>query len=792
MFFHNLLIIYRNFKKYRGSFLINLIGLSVGLACSLLIYLWVESELSTDTFHEKDDRLFMVMENMDQSGDIVTQTATPDPLAEALLEEIPEIEMAATVVPADWFGKIPLTVGEKKVKEVGQFVSKDYFNMFSFPLAEGAPNQVLADKNSIVISESLAMKLFGMSKGVTGKVIEWELVGQKMSHTVSGVFADLPANSTENFSFLIPYERFKELSEQIGRPMDWENHGPNTFVVLKQNSTAESVNSKIKNFIKGKNPNSNVSLFVTSYSENYLYGDYENGHAVGGRIEYVRLFSIIAIFILIMACINFMNLSTAKATRRIKEIGIKKAMGADRKSLIIQYLSESMVMTLVSLILGLILVAVVLPAFNDITGKELELTFSLSFVLTLLAITAFTGLLAGSYPALYLSGFDPAVVLKGTLKRSSGELLARSGLVIFQFTLSVILIVSVVVVYNQIQFVQNNNLGFDKDNVIYFPKEGDANQNLETFLAELDKIPGVKSVTSISQNFIGNDNSTGDLSWEGKQSNEIVSFTNMSGNYDLIETLDIKMKEGRAFSKKFGSDANKIIFNAKAIEVMGLNNPVGSTIRLWGEDYQIIGVTENFHFESFHEEIKPTFIRLAPEESMMVMARIEAGKEKATIGDVISFYENFTGYPCDYRFMDDDFQEQYVAETRVSKLSRYFAGLAILISCLGLFGLASFTAERRKKEIGIRKTLGATNMSVIMLLSKDFTKVVLISLVLSLPISYFLTKSWLEGFAYHIDLQWWFFAGAGLMALVISWLTVGIQSFKAAKVDPIISLRADG
>jgi len=792
MFSHNLLIIYRNFRKYKMSFLINLIGLSIGLACSLLIYLWVLDEMSVDTFHEKDANLYEVMENQKQSGTITTQKATPDPLAEALLEEIPEIEMAVTVVPSEWFGKIPLIIGENKIKEEGQFVSKDYFKMFSFELLHGDRNKVLSDKKSIVISESLAEKLFGQANDVIGESIMWELAGQKEEHVITGIFKDLPPNTTERFSFLIPYEAFKDLSKKIGRPMTWDNHGPYTYVLLKNATNPESVNSKIKYFINNKISGSNTTLFLKPYSENYLFGDYENGEENGGRIEYVSLFSMIAIFILIMACINFMNLSTAKATRRIKEIGIKKAMGASRKSLILQYLSESMVMTILSLFLGLLIAGMSLPEFNEITGKNLEITFSGSFILLILSITIFTGLVSGSYPALYLSAFDPATVLKGTLKRSSREIFARSGLVIFQFALSVLLIVAVVVVYKQITFIQTKNLGYNKDNVIYFSKEGRANESLETYLAELKNIPGVKNVTSIAQNFIGNESSTADVSWEGKSSENIINFSSISANYDLIETLGMSMKTGRSFSKNHGSESTKIIFNETAIKVMDLKDPIGVTISLWGEKYQIIGVVKDFHFESFHEEVKPLFIRFSPDETMTILAKIEAGKEQNTVGLIESFSKEYTGYPCEYHFMDDDFQIQYAAENRVSKLSQYFAGLAILISCLGLFGLASFTAERRKKEVGIRKTLGSSNTEIVLLLSKDFTIIVLASLVISLPVSYFLVVKWLGSFAYRINLEWWFFAGAGLIALLIAWATVGIQAYKAAKADPINSLRADG
>jgi len=522
---------------------------------------------------------------------------------------------------------------------------------------------------------------------------------------------------------------------------------------------------------------------MSPYSGLYLHGNYENGVQSGGRIEYVRLFSVIALFILVIACINFMNLSTAKAAARIKEVGVKKALGAGRKRLAIRYISESMLMTFLSLIAAVAIVGLVLPQFNLITGKQLELRPDARLVVSLLSITLFTGLIAGSYPALYLSGFNPVAVLKGKLNSSVGEVWIRKGLVTFQFTLSIILIVSVLVVYKQIEFVQRQNLGYNKDNVIYFDVEGRVKENPETFLSEIKKIPGIQSAASSTHDMIGHAWSTS-IGWEGKEPDENVQTQIMAVNPDFLETLGMEMKTGRFFSRDFPTDSGKIIFNEAAIEAMRLKDPIGKK----AQDSEIIGIVKNFHFESFHVDVQPQLFilhrgKFAP--ANYIMARIAAGREAETLERLDTFYKSYNpGFPLEYTFIDEDYQRQYISEQRVSTLSRYFAGLTIVISCLGLFGLAAFTAERRLKEIGIRKILGSTDFGIVRLLSGDFTKIVLLAIATALPVSYFIARKWLDEFAYRIDLEWWFFVGSGVLALLIAWFTVGLQTVRAARVNP--------
>jgi putative ABC transport system permease protein len=789
---HNLLIIFRNFKRDKSSFFINLIGLSTGLACVLLIYLWVNDELNFDSFHRKNKQLFQVMENQYNTNGIVTTNETPGLLAEALAAEMPEIKYAVCATDPAWYSENTLSVEDKIVRANGIFASQDYFNVLTYELIEGDKNAVLIDKNSIVISHAMAMKLFNTTENIIGKTIKWQEGNRKNEVAVSGIFKDIPPNTSVHFDYVLSFKLHEEL-EGGSRWNTWDNFTATTYVILRQGADINQLNAKIFNFVKSKTKYSNVTLFLKRYSEKYLYGKYENGVLVGGRIEYVRLFSLIAIIILIIACINFMNLSTARASRRMKEIGIKKTLGADRKSLVIQHLGESILMAILSLTVAIVLVELLLPQFNEITGKHIILNLNASVILSIVGITLFTGLTAGSYPALYLSGFNPATVLKGKFHSSIGELWTRNGLVVFQFALSSILIVAVLVVYKQIEFVQTKNLGYDKDNIIYFDKDGrfTEDQNLGTFLSEVKRMPEVVNASSIAHSMVKSENYTTGLFWDGKNPNEILRFESMYVDYDMIETLGIEMKEGRTFSREFGSDNSAIVFDEAAITAMGLKNPVGKVINLWGRfNLTIIGVTKNFHFESLHENVKPAFFWMRPQWTKYIMVRIKAGMEKEAVQKIQKLYAQFNpGLTFDYKFLDQSYQAQYAAETRVAVLSRYFAGLAILISCLGLFGLAAFTAERRRKEIGVRKVLGSSELGIITLLTNDFTRVVFASMLISLPVGYFITKHWLDSFAYRIDLQVWYFIGAGLITLFIAWITVAAQAIKAATANPVEALR---
>ena len=789
MFRHNLLLIIRGFKKDKSTLFINLIGLSTGLACAILIFLWVSDELSFDKFHQNDERLYQVMVNRQSGHGVQTEGFTPAFLAEALAEEMPEVEMAATTASIQGFEDIKLSIAYEDVvlKEKGRFVGKDFFNMFSYKLIKGDPGQILADKNSIVLSETLAVKLFESVENAIGKVVTLKV--KEEGYVVSGIFKDLPSNSSQDFDFLISWDAYKEYLPPHW--YDWDELIYKTYVLLPEGFDPDHLNEKIAGFIKTKYKDSQNELFIRPYSSGYLHGKYENGVQAGGRIEYVKLFSILAVFILVIASINFMNLSTAKAFSRAKEVGIKKSMGAGRKVMILQYLTESLVITLFALVLSIAMVQLLLPQFNVMTGKNLSLVFDLRLCMVISGVVAFTGLLAGSYPALYLSGFNPSLVLKGKLKTEKSEVFVRKGLVVFQFALSVLFIVSVVVVYKQIDLIQTKKLGYNKDNVIYFDSEGfkGIDQDL-AFISEVRNIPGVSHASGTSEIIVNPGSIMTGVSWPGKNPEEEFVFHGAGVMEGMIELLGIEIKEGRSFSYDFQSANDQLIINEAALELMGLKDPIGQVIDFYG-NAEIVGVAKNFHFQSFYEEVRP-YVFLLERGAMQFMVKLNAGNELESLSKIEGVYRKFNpGYNFNYKFLDQDYQALYESEHRVAELSKYFAGITIIISCLGLFGLAAFTAERRTKEIGIRKVLGSSEWKILALLTGDFAKMVLVAVVVAIPISYYVTKSWLDGFAFKIDLEWWFFIGAGMLTLLIALLTVSFQSIKAALMNPVKSLKSE-
>ncbi|WP_228450668.1 ABC transporter permease [Chryseolinea soli] len=787
---HTLLLLFRNIQRFRTTFLINLIGLSTGLASALLIYLWVHDEKQVDAFHEKRDRLYQVMTNTPMPDGLITSGTTGGGLHEALVKEMPEVEHATVITPAPWFQKFTVSSANHDVTAHGQFVGRDFFNVFSYPLIQGSKDNVLADKQAIVISATLAKKLFNSIENSLGKTVDWKWLNLKRSCTVTGVFADVTAQSTQQFDFAVSFETWKDIV-----PVSADVRGGPflTYVVLKEGASPGDFQNKLAAFLKQKDPASTATLFAARYADTYLYGDYSNGVATGGRIAYVKLFSLIAMLIVVIACINFMNLSTARASRRLKEVGIKKVVGAGRRTLVVQYLLESVFVAILSLIVAVALVQLLLPVFNTIMGKQLTIPFEPNVVLTIAAITLLTGLLAGSYPAFYLSGFQPARVLKGHLGKSLGELWTRKGLVAVQFALSVFFIVAVMVIYRQVEFIQTAHLGFDQERLLYFQMEGAIAEHPDAFLTELKNVPGVAQASSMQQTILMESFfPTPGLRWEGKNEDDKIGFAQLPVNYDLLETLGITLAEGRSFSRSFPADTAAIILNQTAIDLMELKNPVGKTVTLWGAPVQIIGVAKDFHFQSYREKVKPFIFRLAPKETMLVMVRLEAGNASETVSRIHALHKTFNpGFTWEYAFLNDAVQAQYASEKQVASLSRYFAGLAVLISCLGLFALAAFTAERRRSEIGIRKVLGATETAIVYLLSAEFTKIVIVAIAIALPISYLLLQQWLDHFAYRISLDAVYFIFGGGLALGLAWFTVGLQTFKAARMNPVKNLRSE-
>jgi putative ABC transport system permease protein len=775
---------WRSLLKDRQFALLNLVGLSVALTCVLLIYLWVADELSVDKFHANSNNLYEVMAHIKLPDGIHTQENTPYLLSRALAKEMPEVEDAVCLQQG--FTQGTLSAGEKHIKTKRFFADNRFFNLFSYPLLEGNKNNVLKDKFSVVLSDKMAKKLFNTTENIVGKTIRWE--DDHQPFIVSGIFKEPSSNSSMKFDALFTYEFFYQLD--TANANNWSNSNPYTFLLLKKGTDAKRLENKLTGFLHAKYDESPLTLSLRKYSDRYLYDRYENGVQSGGRIRYVKLFSVIASFILLIACINFMNLSTAKAARRLKEAGIKKILGAERSSLIFQYITESMLMVFAALVIAILLALILMPEFNDITDKQLSFRFNNTFILALVSIGVLTGLLAGSYPAFYLSGFSPLIALKGKLTTVWGELWIRRGLVVFQYTLSVMFILAVMVIYKQMKLIETFDLGFTKDNIISFKNEKKVMDNFNAFMIDVKNTPGVLAASSINGDMYGNSSgNTEHANWDGNTAGTKIMMTDLDIDYGLIELLGMKMTAGRSFSRDFGSDSLSIILNESAVNAMGIKDPVGKSFAVWGGKYHIIGVAKDFHFESLYQKVKPCFIRWN-RAGDNILVKISGGKERAAIAKLNDVYKKYNpGMSFDYSFMDKDYEAMYISEERESILFRWFATLALIISCLGLFGLAAFSAQKRQKEMSIRKVVGASTTDIATLFSKDFFRLILMAILISFPFSWWAMNMWLDNFAYRISISASMFALTFLFIFFITLITISFQSIKAAITNPVKSLR---
>ncbi|WP_276483190.1 ABC transporter permease [Paraflavitalea pollutisoli] len=791
MLLHHLRFAWRNILKDRRFTLLNLIGLASGLACALLICLWISDEMGMDKGHREDARLYQVMQNIESPHGVSTMDYTSGLLAGTLAETLTEVEYAATVLPASWFSsKGIIAQHESKLKARGQFVSKDYFKLFTGRFLAGNPDQLFADKRYIAVSDELAMKLFHTTD-VLGKTIEWNQNEFNGTYTIQGVFEKNAPQVSDPFDVLFSFDLFIEKRPHI---MEWGNSDPNTYVLLKPGTDIDRFNTHIHAMLLDKDKNEKKTLFVRKFSDKYLYSQYTNGKQSGGRISYVKLFALIGIFILLIACVNFMNLSTARAASRMKEVGVKKVVGASRSSLVLQYLSESVLMSTMALLLALALMALLLPAFNTITGKSLTLHLSSSMFMAVASITLLTGLVAGAYPALYLSRFRPVAVLKGKLSTKAGELWIRKGLVVFQFSLSVMAIVAVLVIAAQINYIQSKDLGYHRDNVVSFPipldEEPGSMTNGVTFINNLRNIPGVLSVSSYYHNLTGDHGGIGRFQWPGKDPANNIEFANLEVGQGYMETMGMQLVAGRDFSSNASAE-REIIFNEEAIRKMGIKDPIGKMVKFWDREKRIVGIAKDFHFESLYANIQPAFFQVYPAMPNIIV-KVKAGTEKQTLAAIQRVFTGFyKGLDFEYRFLDEEYQSMYAAENRVATLSKYFTGLILLIACLGLFGLAAFTAQKRQKEIGIRKVVGASVNSIIVLLSKEYLVLILIAALIALPLVGWGMHQWLQAFAYRVSIAPWIFLVAGGTVLLITLLTVSFQSIKAALANPVRSLRSE-
>jgi hypothetical protein len=790
---------WRNLLKDRRFSLLNLFGLSVGLACALLIGLWIADEWTMERYNPNDNRLYQVMTNNKTSNGLQTGMYTPGILAKSLRAEFPEIEDASTVLPASWFND-PTTPGgvitykDKKLNCTPQLVDSNFFHLFTCPIVDGNRSRLFTDKQGVFISGALAQSLFGTTHDLIGKVIRFEQYDFTGDYEIRGVFQPNPENATEKPDLLFNFDLALERRPGLQK---WYNADPHTFVLLKPGANVQALDHKLDHYILakqgGKKDSWDPQLFLARFSDRYLYNKYENGVQGGGRIVYVKLFSIIAIFILIIACINFMNLSTARAALRAKEVGIKKVVGAGRFTLILQYLGESLLLSFFALIMALCLCELMLPVFNGITGKQLALHFTAPLAAALFGITLLTGLFAGSYPAFYLSAFRPVAVLKGnTVRTSIGELWARKGLVIFQFTLSILFIAGVLIVYRQVRYIQSRDLGYNRDHVIDFniPIRMDSAYlvHAASFVGELNNIPGVVSAGSHAHNLTGDHGAISGVSWMGKDPSLDIEFANIEIGTNFLQAIGIRLKEGRYFSP---NAQHEIIMNESAIKAMGLKNPIGTVVRFWDEQREIVGIAKDFNFESLYSQVKPAFFRCYPVGNM-VSVRIKAGVEAPTIAAVRKAFMQFNpGMEFGYKYLDESYRQLYSSEIRIGILSRYFAGLAILISCLGLFGLAAFTASRRQKELGIRKVVGASVGQLVVLVSKEFLMLVGIAIAIAFPLAWLGMNDWLNKFAYRTNITADLFWLTGGTVILITLLTISYQSISAAMANPVKSLRSE-
>ena len=783
------LVAWRNMVRNKVFAGINILGLALGMACSLLILLWVRDERSVDGFHANGKFLYQVYERDFFDGKVDAGFPTQALLADELKRQIPDIEYASSL---EWNTTNTFEARNKISKMSGSFAGADFFTMFSYPLLEGTPQTALNTLEGVAISRKMANLFFGSPEAAMGKTIRYE---NSENFWVSAVFEDLPANSSQQFDFLRSWIAFEKENEDWIN--NWGNSDAPTFVQLRRDADPEKVRAEIKDFIyryQQRSKGFRVELDLISYPEKYLHSTFRNGRIDGGRIGYVRLFSLVAVFILLIVCINFMNLATARSTKRAKEVGVRKVIGAGRPVLVAQFVGEAMLLTFFSILLAILLTNLFLPAFNSLTGKELSLPFRQPLFWTaMLGLLLLTGSVSGSYPALFLSSLKPVRVLKGALRFSGGATFFRKTLVVFQFGLSIIFLVGMIVIYRQMDYIQRANLGFDRDNLLYMPLEGDLAGKYELFKQKAESMPAIQQVSKIRQPPTALYVHTGDIRWIGKAPDLVTSFVESDVGYDFVKTMKLKLAQGRDFSRDFPTDSAGFIVNETAVKRMGYTDPIGKPV-WWGDhEGKIIGVLQDFHFASLHQMIEPLIIRMNEGRNYgTILVRLKPGKDKEGLADLEKLCRELNpAFPFTYQFSDAEYNKSYRSEQLVSKLADYFAFLAIFISCLGLLGLAIFSAGQRVREIGVRKVLGANVAGIVLLLSRDFLGLVLIAFLIASPLAWYFTYGWLQDFAYRTPVSWWIFAVAGCVALVIAFVTVSFQAIRAARANPVKSLRSE-
>ncbi len=783
MFKNYLKIALRNLYKYKGYSFINIVGLTAGLTCSMLILMWVQHELSYDRFNKHAEDVYRVVENQFYAGgEIFPVAVTPGPLASALKTEFPEI------VQATRFNYRTLTIkkDEQVFSEGVAFADPEFFDIFTLPLVQGNLSTALSDPHSLVLTQEAAAKYFGDGDAV-GQVLR---INNQVDFRVTAVIENVPDNSHLQFDILAPFVYMREMGSNL---VTWRSNWCYTYVRLQKNTPHPQVDEKIVDLIKKNNENSVTEIYLQPLTEIHLYSSGKYTADIGGHgdIQYVKIFSVIALFVLLIACINFMNLATARSERRAKEVGLRKVVGARRSQLINQFFGEAVFLSLIAFIAALILVKLLQPTFNDLSGKTLGLgTLEPYLFLSFLAIALLTGIISGIYPSLFLSSFKPIETLKGGGSARRGGSLFRKTLVVLQFALSVIMIIGTLVVIRQMEFIRNKNLGLNKENLGYVWMSGQFREKSAVAKQELLRNPNITAITRTSQLPTYVARSSSGFGWPGKDPNDDVLMHLLSVDEDYVNAFAMEMAEGRFFSREFPADSQTVVINQRAAEIMGLENPVGQPLTAGQADYTIVGVVKDFHFKPVRTKIEPLLLFLSPTRYYAMVMRTRPENISETIEFVERTYKNFNpDTPFFFNFLDEDYDRLYRAEQRAGKLSGYFAAIAILIASLGLYGLASYMAERRTKEIGVRKVLGASIPNLFLLLSKNFIVLAGIANLIAWPIAWFVMSGWLENYAYRTNLNAFVFIAAAALAVVIVLITVSYQAVRAARANPIDSLR---
>jgi putative ABC transport system permease protein len=781
----------RNIRKNKGYSFINISGLAIGMACCILILIWVKDELSFDRFHANADAIYRITEHQyDSSGDYFPVAVTPWPLAEALKDDFPEIIESARLRIVS--GGL-ISYKDKKFYE-NDFVAVDptFLKMFSFPLVEGDISTVLTEPHTILITKETAKRYFG-NEDPLEKVLTFH---NAYDFKVTGILEDVPHNSHIKFDLLVP---FASTLRDFGWTDSWGTNNYTTYVQLGDNASVLQISEKISDYLKKNNPQTGTKLILQPLTDIHLRSDYAidlYGNTEDKAI-YVYAFSVIALFVLLIACINFMNLSTARSEKRSKEVGLRKVVGASRNNIITQFYGESLFMTIIAFFAAVFLVYLLLPAFNNVSGKQL--TFDslkeLVFMLGLLGIMLVTGLASGSYPAFVQSSFKPVDSIKGIglrISPKSGKSTLRRTLVVTQFTLSIILIVGTLIVYKQIRFMLNKNLGYEKDSIVYFVKRSNLRTQYDAFKSELLRDSNIIGVTSSSDVPTYSVHSTGAFSWEGKNPETHFLIHQFSTDHDYIKTFNMHIIAGRDFSREFPADAStqSFIVNETAVKAMGLENPVGSKFQLYDNKGQIVGVVEDFHYKSLQTAIEPLVLRIETDRDSYVFVKFRSEQMQEALASIRRVYDSFNPqFPLEYSFLDESVNQLYDSEQKTNKIFNYFTFIAIFVSCLGLYGLAAYMAQQKTKEIGIRKVLGASIMNIMAGLSKEFILLVCLANAVAWPVAYYFMNRWLQHFATKTDLSVWTFILSGLASLFIALLTIFYQSIKAATANPVKSLR---